>query len=778
MRSKIKNNTTQTKWIEKIRIILAITGKDIREALKNKSFVSIIFSAMFIVVAYRFLPDLSRGSDLPPVFVYSESETVVVDTLKNSDRLNVYTGYETLEAMQRRLADWDLPAIGVVLSDGLTINKSPDAVTLDAYVLNWASDEDNASLTALVESEFSELIGQPVQLNTTGHTVYLWPESDGISTWMGMSAVFAISMIGITLIPHLMLDEKKNRTIDFLLVSPATPIDLSIAKALTGTFYVVLAVIVVIAIYYYTVVQWWLVPIIILTGTPFLVGTGLFFGTLIKDRSQLTLVGFFIFIPLFLPVMLSLMTALFPEALITIFKLVPTTVLFNLFRTALSGAGHFSTSTVFWQSIYLLGWGVGTLMIVIALIRRMDRSESRYGPKARMAINDANFETAQVPSSGTGISTYVSENDASSIERVRPTPILAIALKDIREAINNKLFISILIGTGFIVISQSAMQNFIIRRASEPVLIAYDAGDSTVMQLLDQQPETRLYMADSISTMEEEITTMPSADLGLIIPDNFDELVAAQEDIVLQGYIAHWFEPAEAAQVRKDFEMQISEISNTPVQIVLDGNRVYPTLGRSSSVQMASIIMSISLLIVGMLLVPVLFVDEIESHTMQTLLVSPATELQIVVGKALAGIAYLLGAAVIVLLVNKYLVIHWGVVLAAIALVSLLAIGLGLLIGTTSKNSETINLWSAMLLLLLLGSAFVQILAGERLGDTWNAILDWTPGTMIVNLFQYSMVGEVPMAMFWDNVLGILGYCLAAFAIVSMVLKRKEKFGF
>ena len=778
MRSEVIDNKPQNQWIEKIRIILAITGKDIREALKNKSFLSTIFSALFIVIAYRFLPMLSRGSDPPAVFIYNESDTMVVDSLENSERLNVYTGYETLESMQRRLADWDLPAIGVVLSGDLTGDGSPNAMTLDAYVLNWTSDEDNASLADLVEDEFSELTGRPVRLDTSGHTVYLWPESDGISTWMGMSVVFAVSMIGITLIPYLMIEEKKNRTIDFLLVSPATSTDLTIAKALTGVFYTLLAMAIVMAIYYRTIVQWWLLPVIILFGTIFLVGTGLVMGTLVKERSQLTLVGFLIFIPLFFPVMLSLMTSLFPNVAITIFKLVPTTVFFNLLRTALSGAGHFSIAAVAWQSIYLLGWGVIMLMVVAVLIRRMDRRESGYGSKYLTTADDVKIDAGHIPAPEVIASADISEDIPSSFEGVRPTPILAIALKDIREAINNKLFLSILIGTGFIILSQSALQNFIIRRTNEPAMIAYDAGNSTLLQSLEQQPASRFYTVGSIDKLEEQLTSMPTVDLGLVIPEDFDELAASQEAIVLQGYLAHWFDPADVAQVREDYEKLISEASGTSVRINLDGNRVYPSAGRSSSVQMASIIMSISLMIIGMLLVPVLFVEEIESQTIHTLRVSPATNMQIVIGKALAGMAYILTAAVIAFLINNYLVVHWGVVLVGIALVSLLAIMFGLLIGIVSNSSETINLWSAMVLLLLLGSSFIQILVGERLGDLWNTILDWTPGTMIVNLFQYSMVGEIPATLLINNILGILGYCLVAYLIVSMVLRHKTKFGF
>ncbi|NIW47406.1 MAG: ABC transporter permease, partial [Gammaproteobacteria bacterium] len=552
--SEIVYRKPKNKWLEKARVILAITGKDILEAVKNKSVISTILSALFIVVAYRFIPILSRGSDPPVVFIYSQVETEIVKKLETSDTLTVYTGYETLEAMQRRLADWDVPAIGVSIPGDMGTDLSMDGVVMDGYILNWTSDEDDNELISLVEDEFTELLDRPVRLDNEGHTVYPWPESDGISTWMGLSAVFAVSMIGITLIPHLMLEEKKSRTIDFLMVSPATATDLTIAKALTGAFYALLGGIIVISIYSYTVVQWWLVPFLFLVGISFLIGFGLIMGLMIKDRSQLTLVGFFIFIPLFLPVMLSLMSPLFPDALITVFKLVPTTVLFNLFRIVLSGSGNFSAITVIWYLAYLLAWGVGVLMIVAVLVRRLDRRDSMYGLETRSTGADAHIQNRQISTPGPIITEETGSELAVPFERVKPAPIIAIALKDIREAINNKLFVSILIGTGFIVLSQSAMQNFVISRSRAPVMLIYDRGNSSILQELDQQPDTHVAVVDSLSIVEEAITDMPSKDLGLILPEDFDEIALSQEEIVLEGLYAHWFDLKDIDKVREDFE--------------------------------------------------------------------------------------------------------------------------------------------------------------------------------------------------------------------------------
>ena len=89
----MKENTRRTTFREDLRIILAITSKDLLDAVKSKTTISILLSAIFIVVIYQVLPKFERQSDLPVVLVYDAGNSALLPALKRSPNLDVYTGY-------------------------------------------------------------------------------------------------------------------------------------------------------------------------------------------------------------------------------------------------------------------------------------------------------------------------------------------------------------------------------------------------------------------------------------------------------------------------------------------------------------------------------------------------------------------------------------------------------------------------------------------------------------------------------------------------------------
>ena len=73
---------------------------------------------------------------------------------------------------------------------------------------------------------------------------------------------------------------------------------------------------------------------------------------------------------------------------------------------------------------------------------------------------------------------------------------------------------------------------------------------------------------------------------------------------------------------------------------------------------MVTTTLAIALLTIGILLSPLLIIEEKESHTFEALLVSPASFTQVIAGKALAGASYCLIAALAVLLLTHNLVVQ------------------------------------------------------------------------------------------------------------------------
>ncbi len=355
-----------------LRIIWAITAKDIVDALKNKNTLSVIIIVLFMIAFYRFLPELEGGSELPNVLVYDAGESSLAAALDGSSRLKLYPRYTSQEQMERDLVSGDVPELGLVVpADFDEALASGEPVELEGYVLHWVSDSEGDELRAFVEGEIADRLGKPVRINLEGNIVYTRKDSTGLTLTATVSVIFTLVMVGILLVPHLMLDEKQAKTIDALLVSPASSSHIATGKALTGLFYGLAATAVALAFNAALVTHWALAILAAVCGALFVVSLGLLLGSLIESRQQLTLWAWVLVLPLLLPVFLSIMDDLLPASAIAVLRWTPTVALGRVLRVSFAERAPLAD---FGPELALVtGCAVVALAAVAWLVRRLDR---------------------------------------------------------------------------------------------------------------------------------------------------------------------------------------------------------------------------------------------------------------------------------------------------------------------------------------------------------------------------------------------------------------------
>ena len=81
-------------WREHARLIWAITAKDLLEVVKNKSTISVLISALFILVLYRMLPTLTTRMEPPGVLVYDAGDSALVAFLVSKGMM--YQGFQDI----------------------------------------------------------------------------------------------------------------------------------------------------------------------------------------------------------------------------------------------------------------------------------------------------------------------------------------------------------------------------------------------------------------------------------------------------------------------------------------------------------------------------------------------------------------------------------------------------------------------------------------------------------------------------------------------------------
>jgi ABC-2 type transport system permease protein len=322
--------------INHIRIIWAITAKDLVDAVKNKNVLSVVIPALFMIVLYRFMPAITAEDGPPALLVYDEGNPAMMLLLEDSPAVDLYT-YETEDQMRYYLSNGEQPELGLIIPAGFDqIVEAGKSIELQGYMLHFFTDDEIFELQRYMQDEFEYLLGQPVVIQI--EEIQLQPETYGITILASMGFSFIILMVGMIAIPHMMLEEKQNKTLDAMLVSPATSLHIVASKALTGIIYALITYGIGLILFREVVVNWGLVFCAGFLGALFAVSLGLLLGILIDNRQQLVLWGWVGVVPLFLPLLLSIMDDLLPPWLITIFKWVPSSALMRAIRSSMVAA--------------------------------------------------------------------------------------------------------------------------------------------------------------------------------------------------------------------------------------------------------------------------------------------------------------------------------------------------------------------------------------------------------------------------------------------------------
>jgi ABC-2 type transport system permease protein len=322
--------------------------------------------------------------------------------------------------------------------------------------------------------------------------------------------------------------------------------------------------------------------------------------------------------------------------------------------------------------------------------------------------------------------------------------ILSIAAKDIIDAIKNKTTLAIMLGVALLMLSGMAMP-LIMGFVDIPTAYYYDPGKSSLIRQLVKQEQMRLRPVESQQDLENTIGEAADVVIGLVIPDNFDQLADSNEPIDIIGMVSYWANPSKVEERVSFFESQFAGMTGGVVKINLDEQRVYPTSDSDGQPFMIAFSFSIVVLTIGIILAPYLISEEKETHTIDALLISPASYTQIIIGKALAGLFYCMIAAIIVFAFNLKMFAHWEIAILAAILGALFAVSIGLLLGILFDTPASMNLWFGVIIILLLAPIYLERSANLNWPVFIEIIIPWLPSVALSKLIQTSFTGVFPI---------------------------------
>lgn len=352
------------RWRDSLRIAGAVAIKDLGESVRNRTALSFVLTAIFLMLMYRLLPFVS-GSDATVVRLVDPSGGVsLAAALEQSDALELAT-YDSFDDMANRLRGSDFPELGLVAGE----HGAPDGpLALTAYVMYWVSDADAADLVARVSSTAAEQLGRPVDIALAEEPIYATTGGTGPTFLFALTIAIVVLFVGLGLVPALMLEEKKEGTLDALLTSPATATTVTAGKAMAGLVMCLAAAAFSIVLYRHTIVQWPVVLLAVLGWSLVSVAAGLLVGSAISVRAQHQ-VALMVGLPLLaIPVFLIMMSELVPAWLSPLLAYFPSVAVAELL--IMGGTPGLGPEIIIPRLAFIWGMALALLALVAVTIRR------------------------------------------------------------------------------------------------------------------------------------------------------------------------------------------------------------------------------------------------------------------------------------------------------------------------------------------------------------------------------------------------------------------------
>jgi len=320
--------------------------------------------------------------------------------------------------------------------------------------------------------------------------------------------------------------------------------------------------------------------------------------------------------------------------------------------------------------------------------------------------------------------------------------ILTIARKDITQAIKDRMILGVIIGV-LMLILPSQLLPIILQNESMPYAVIYGSEPTALANKLTNLPDTSAYSVKSLADLKDEVASGRNMIIGLVLPVDFSAKVSTNESITIEAYLTHWIEQDVANQLVEHFEKKIHDLVGNPIEITIVDDQVHPDENTRGTQVMFILQLINAIMTMTLILVPQLMITEKETHTLDALLVSPASLSDLVIGKGLTGFFYATIAVLIVVPMNLKIIAHWPLMILSIISGITFAVLTGLLIGLLFGNNQqaTMVMWVGGI--IALAPAFIKLILTVNLPPILDAFVNWMPSGQLANLLQMSLMKSV-----------------------------------
>ncbi len=346
--------------------------------------------------------------------------------------------------------------------------------------------------------------------------------------------------------------------------------------------------------------------------------------------------------------------------------------------------------------------------------------------------------------------------------------IKAIVWKDGLAAVRNKLVLlglvwGVLIAGVYYALPSSVDETF--------ALGVYDRGSS---QLFSQMSGLKGEGIEITSFSSEEALKKAlekeSYIAGIVLPENFDAQLRSEETPTLKMYFMSETPESARSSIEHSLQMAIEYLAlgKIPMQIHTEilgkdmaGARI-PLRERSLPLYL------VMALVVEMWTIGTLVVEESAAGTLRAVLVTPASPSDVITAKGVVGISYSLTVAVAILALTWSFRGNLPVLFLGVLLGALMAVALGLFLGSLTENITGSFIYIAVpMLIFLLPGVLIFI------PDLSLSVVKVIPTYYLVNAFDQILNYGAGLTEVWKDFLIIVGCDVVFFGMGVYALRRR-----
>ena len=355
--------------------------------------------------------------------------------------------------------------------------------------------------------------------------------------------------------------------------------------------------------------------------------------------------------------------------------------------------------------------------------------------------------------------------------------IAAIFRKDVVDAVrDSRVLVSLLTPIVLAILYNSIFPEE--RLVEAKIAFAGPENSALVRTLEDRAGQTvslKLRHVDSDAEARHLVVTQ-DVDAAFVLPADVDDAIrqGRRPTITL-------IQPAEGSSaanfVSAALETGIRALSGQPPNATVAVERVQAgsaeagvlgELGARRYFVLATVVMMLGM--IAVLAVPIILTEEAEKKTLDALLLV-ANYREVILGKALVGLAYSAVSVALMLGLTRLQPVDIPTFVVGTALLAVALIGLGLLLGGLFKTAAQVYTWSSVLLLPIIGPAFV---AGLPVPDALDIALRAFPTFQGMRVLTNGLAGKPLFSDIWISYAVLLAWVAIAYGALAWRLARRE----